>query len=66
MALTYYVRCMFAWTSPEGTRAVIDPFGNRDDWPWFLVPTPAVKADVAMVTHDHFDHAAASLRACVG
>ncbi len=35
---------------------MIDPFGNSPERHWFLHPLPSVEADVALVTHDHFDH----------
>ena len=56
MRLTYFGHCAFGWTSPSGTRVLIDPFGNRPDRHWFLKPFPKLTADAVLVTHDHFDH----------
>ena len=56
MSLTYFGHCAFGWTSPTGTRVLIDPFGNRPDLHWFLKPFPELTADAVLVTHDHFDH----------
>lgn len=41
-------------------KILIDPFDNKEDRYWFLLPFPIVDADVALVTHDHFDHDAVS------
>ena len=56
MTLTYYGHCAFLWTSPEGVRVLLDPFGNLDDRPWFLRPFPPIESEIVVVTHDHFDH----------
>ena len=56
MTLTYYGHCAFLWTSPQGVRVLIDPFGNSPEHHLFLRPFPPVEANVALVTHDHFDH----------
>ena len=56
LTLTYHGHCAFLWTSPQGVRVLIDPFGNSADSHWFLRPFPTVEADVALVTHHHFDH----------
>jgi L-ascorbate metabolism protein UlaG (beta-lactamase superfamily) len=56
LKLTYYGHCAFLWTSASGVRALIDPFGNSPRHDWFLRPFPTVDTDVALVTHDHFDH----------
>ena len=56
MKLTYYGHSAFLWTSEGGVRALIDPFGNSPRHDWFLRPFPPVGTDVALVTHDHFDH----------
>ena len=60
MRLTYYGHCAFLWTSVKGVTVLVDPFDNQEDRYWFLLPFPTVDADVAMVTHDHFDHDAVS------
>ncbi len=56
LTLIYYGHCAFLWTSPQGVRVLIDSFGNSPEDHWFLRPFPTVEADVALVTHDHFDH----------
>ena len=56
MTLTYYGHCTFMWTSPQGVSVLSDPFGNTSRYRWFLVPTPSVEAEIALVTHEHFDH----------
>ncbi len=57
MDLTYFAHCAFRWTSPGGVRVLADPFQNAlPESDWFLIPFPAVEAEIALVTHDHFDH----------
>ena len=56
--LTYFGHSSFLWTTPDGTRVVIDPFANTHPhgWQWFLRSFPHVEADIVLVTHEHFDH----------
>ncbi len=56
LTLTYYGHCAFLWTSAQGIRVLIDPFGNSESSYWFPRPFPPLEADVVLVTHDHFDH----------
>jgi L-ascorbate metabolism protein UlaG (beta-lactamase superfamily) len=59
--LEYFGHCAFRWITGDGVRIVIDPFDNDESRPWlrwFRQPMPEVDADVALVTHDHFDHRA--------
>lgn len=67
VVLEYLGHSAFLWTTPSGTRILIDPFGNPGDprpapsfgtaGPrWFIRPFPPVECDVVLVTHPHFDH----------
>ncbi len=56
MTLTYYGHCAFLWTSAQGIRVLIDPFGNSESSYSFPRPLPPTEAEVVLVTHDHFDH----------
>jgi L-ascorbate metabolism protein UlaG (beta-lactamase superfamily) len=58
VGLRYLGHSAFLVTGPEGTRVVIDPYGNihPEVWRWFLRPMPDVEADIVLVTHNHFDH----------
>jgi L-ascorbate metabolism protein UlaG (beta-lactamase superfamily) len=56
VTLTYYGHSAFLWTSESNVRVLIDPFGNTPGDYWFLLPFPRVRADIVLVTHEHFDH----------
>ncbi len=57
MRLTFYGHCAFLWTSPAGVRVLSDPFQNElPGGDWFHIPFPNLDPDVALITHDHFDH----------
>jgi L-ascorbate metabolism protein UlaG (beta-lactamase superfamily) len=57
LRLEYLGHCGFRWTTPAGSRIVVDPFRNNPEGQrWFLRPSPPVEADVLVVTHPHFDH----------
>lgn len=60
VVLTYYGHCAFLWQTAEGVRALIDPYRNRHDRYWFTRRFPDIACDLALVTHAHFDHDAAS------
>ncbi len=55
--MEYVGHCAFRFTTPGGSRIVVDPFRN---WPdgrrWFLRPSTSVEADVLLVSHPHADH----------
>jgi L-ascorbate metabolism protein UlaG (beta-lactamase superfamily) len=46
----------FEWTTPSGTRIVIDPYRNSWWSHWFEHAYPPLPADLVLVTHSHFDH----------
>ncbi len=54
-SLRYLGHAAFLWTVGR-TRVLIDPFRDPDWGRWFVRRFPALSADVALVTHDHFDH----------
>ena len=56
VSLTYYGHCAFLWQTPDGVRALIDPYRNRHDRYWFTRRFPEAPCDLALVTHAHFDH----------
>ncbi len=57
VSVTYIGHASFLWTAPDDTRVLIDPYQDPDDGPeWFDGPFPPVVADLAVSTHDHFDH----------
>ncbi len=58
--LDYFGHCAFRWTTPKGTRILIDPYHNSRLWHWFEKRMPKVEADIILITHPHFDHDAAS------
>ncbi len=55
--MDYLGHCGFRFTTPAGSRIVVDPFRN---WPdgrrWFLRQSPPVEADVLLISHPHADH----------
>jgi L-ascorbate metabolism protein UlaG (beta-lactamase superfamily) len=60
LTLTYYGHCAFLWQTPQGVRALIDPYRNLPpDRYWFARRFPEVECDLALITHAHFDHDAA-------
>ena len=56
--LAYFGCSAFRITSPAGLTVLIDPWRNPPwgTWDWFLFDFPALKVDVAISTHAHFDH----------
>lgn len=55
--VTYIGHSSFLWTAPDDTRVLIDPYQDPDEGPpWFEKDFPPVVADLAVSTHDHFDH----------
>ena len=59
LRLTYYGHCAFGWETPGGVRALADPYRNEAGRYWFLRRFPEVRCDLGLITHAHFDHAAA-------
>ncbi len=60
MSVRYLGHCAFLFEDAAGESLLIDPFGNSDEDNWFLRPFPSLDVDLVAVTHDHFDHNAAS------
>jgi L-ascorbate metabolism protein UlaG (beta-lactamase superfamily) len=55
--VTYIGHASFLWTAPDDTRVLIDPYQDPEEGPaWFEDDFPSVVADLAVSTHDHFDH----------
>ena len=54
--LQYLAHSAFRLTTNAGLRIVIDPWRNPDRGRWFVREFPLTEADLAIVTHDHFDH----------
>jgi L-ascorbate metabolism protein UlaG (beta-lactamase superfamily) len=50
-SLRWYGQSMFLMTSPQGTRILLDPFGQIG----YTLPPP-VAANAATITHEHPDH----------
>jgi len=59
VTVTYFGHCAFLWETPQGLRALADPYRNQADRYWFTRRFPDVACDVGMITHAHFDHDAA-------
>ncbi len=59
MNLTYYGHCAFRFDTPGGLSVVADPYRNQADRYWFTRQFPDVACDIGLITHAHFDHAAA-------
>src|SRR5262245_32372860 len=58
IGLRWYGQSMFVLTSPGGTRIILDPVGPIG----YQLPPP-IEAAAATITHEHGDHANASLAA---
>jgi L-ascorbate metabolism protein UlaG (beta-lactamase superfamily) len=59
VTFTYYGNMAFKITSPRGVEIFIDPWRNdvTGMYPyWFVMQMPRVTADLALITHSHFDH----------
>ena len=59
VTFTYYGNMAFKITSPRGVEVFVDPWRNdvTGMYPyWFVMQMPKVTADVALITHSHFDH----------
>jgi L-ascorbate metabolism protein UlaG (beta-lactamase superfamily) len=57
--IEFYGHDAFKVTSPTGLTVLTDPWGNdsTDLYPkWFLHEFPAIRADIVLSTHAHFDH----------
>jgi L-ascorbate metabolism protein UlaG (beta-lactamase superfamily) len=57
--IEFYGHDAFKFTSPEGLTALVDPWRNdtAGAFPkWFERDFPAVRVDVVLSTHAHFDH----------
>jgi L-ascorbate metabolism protein UlaG (beta-lactamase superfamily) len=62
VGVTYIGHASFLWTAPDGTRVLIDPYQDPANGPaWFEDGFPPVEADLAVSTHDHFDHNAVDM-----
>ena len=57
-SLSYLGHCAFAWETDQGSKILIDPFGNSPTDHWFSREFPPVETDAVAVTHQHFDHCA--------
>ena len=57
MAIQYLGHAAIYLSSPGRVRVVIDPYQNKRGAPrWFTKRFPALKANIVVSTHDHFDH----------
>ena len=56
MNLQYLAHSAFVLTTSAGLRIVVDPWRNPDRDLWFVREFPLTRADLVIVTHDHFDH----------
>lgn len=57
--IEFYGHDAFKITSPAGVTVLTDPWRNDSagDYPkWFLTEFPAVRVDIVLSTHAHFDH----------
>jgi L-ascorbate metabolism protein UlaG (beta-lactamase superfamily) len=57
--IEFYGHDAFKITSPAGLTVLTDPWRNdsRGDYPkWFLTEFPAIRVDIVLSTHAHFDH----------
>jgi len=57
--IEFYGHDAFKITSPEGLTVIADPWRNdaTGHYPkWFLNPFPALRVDIVLSTHAHFDH----------
>jgi L-ascorbate metabolism protein UlaG (beta-lactamase superfamily) len=57
--IEFYGHDAFKVTSPAGLTVLTDPWGNDStdlDPKWFLHEFPAIRADIVLSTHAHFDH----------
>ena len=62
--IEFYGHDAFKITSPAGVTVLTDPWRNdaTGDYPkWFLTEFPAVRVDIVLSTHAHFDHDAVEL-----
>ena len=59
VTVTYYGSSAFKVTSPRGVEVFIDPWRNDPTgvWGiWYQMDLPITTADIAVITHAHFDH----------
>ena len=59
MKIEFYGNDAFKITSPLGLTVLTDPWRNdpKGRYPkWFLNEFPAIRVDVVLSTHAHFDH----------
>jgi L-ascorbate metabolism protein UlaG (beta-lactamase superfamily) len=57
--IEFYGHDAFKITSPEGLTVLTDPWRNdpKGVYPkWFLTEFPAIRVDIVLSTHAHFDH----------
>jgi L-ascorbate metabolism protein UlaG (beta-lactamase superfamily) len=57
--IEFYGHDAFKITSPAGLTVLTDPWRNDStgDYPkWFLTEFPAIRVDIVLSTHAHFDH----------
>ena len=57
--IQFYGHEAFKITSPAGLTVLTDPWRNdstRDYPKWFLTEFPAIRVDIVLSTHAHFDH----------
>lgn len=59
VTVSYYGHMAFKLTSPRGIELFIDPWHNDPSGKydaWFRTQLPLTRADIALVTHAHYDH----------
>ena len=55
--ISYFGHCCYLLSPPSGRKILIDPFRNpAPPSLWFETKLEDVEADIALITHPHFDH----------
>ena len=60
LTLKYFGHCSFEFITSKGMRIIIDPYKNSFFSRWFKYRFPRLRADILLITHNHFDHNAIS------
>jgi len=54
--IKYLGHSSFELITPTGKKIIVDPYQNSLFKYWFKQKFPKIRADMVIVTHDHFDH----------